>query len=157
VLDKIRGNKSGWVEQAGRELGLIKTKAVEPPKNREATKLEVERARLVKKLAQAIKQQDAGATESIKKELTEITQQITDAKAKPTEATADEKSADQPMPDDKLAAVIKSTYLRTLSRMPSDDELARSVAYVQTSSDKLQGLGDVVWALINTKEFIVNH
>lgn len=161
VLDKIRDTKSGWVGQAGRELGLIKEKRDDgKQRNNVLAKLEAEKARGEKRLAFFKKEKDEKGLELQEKKLAEIKDEIAAEKAKVAKAEADEKASepkDEPMPTDKLAAVVKSTYLRTLTRLPSDDELSRSMAYVQSSEDKLQGLGDLVWALINTKEFIVNH
>lgn len=56
-------------------------------------------------------------------------------------------------PDD----VIKAAYLRTLSRLPTDDEVETSKKYLTQSETPLSGARDLLWALINTKEFIVNH
>ena len=55
------------------------------------------------------------------------------------------------------AAVVKQAFLRTLSRFPSDQELARCRKEIQQASDTTAGVRDVLWALLNTKEFIVNH
>jgi hypothetical protein len=55
------------------------------------------------------------------------------------------------------AELVRQAYLRSLSRYPTDDELSRSVQYIAESSDTITGLRGVLWALLNTKEFIVNH
>jgi hypothetical protein len=55
------------------------------------------------------------------------------------------------------AAVVKQAFLRTLSRYPSDQELARCRKEIEQASDTATGIRDVLWALLNTKEFIVNH
>lgn len=53
--------------------------------------------------------------------------------------------------------LIRQAYLRTVSRYPTDEELAVSREYIEQAPDTVSGLGDLLWALINTKEFIVNH
>jgi len=53
--------------------------------------------------------------------------------------------------------LVKQAYLRTLSRYPTDDELDRSVTYLESASEANTGMRDLMWALLNTKEFIVNH
>jgi hypothetical protein len=53
--------------------------------------------------------------------------------------------------------MIREAYLRTLSREPTDDERERAFAHIAEASDIKVGLRDVIWALVNTKEFIVNH
>lgn len=56
-----------------------------------------------------------------------------------------------------LASVVEDAYLRTLSRFPDEDELEISVGYIQDSEDKATGLESLMWALVNTKEFIITH
>lgn len=52
---------------------------------------------------------------------------------------------------------IEDAYLRTLSRTPDEHELEVARQFVADAGDRLDGLRGVVWALLNTKEFIVNH
>ena len=52
---------------------------------------------------------------------------------------------------------VKQAFLRTLSRYPDDRELSRTRGYIEGAEDTTQGLRDLLWALLNTKEFIVNH
>lgn len=53
--------------------------------------------------------------------------------------------------------VITEAYLRTLSRMPSAEEIARCESHILGDKDLIKGVAGVMWALVNTKEFIVNH
>jgi len=53
--------------------------------------------------------------------------------------------------------LVREMYLRTLSRFPTDSEMSRSREYVAAAKDQVTGVRDVLWALLNTKEFIVNH
>ncbi|MGC3969421.1 MAG: hypothetical protein QM775_19295 [Pirellulales bacterium] len=55
------------------------------------------------------------------------------------------------------ADLINEAYLRTFTRYPSKDELATAEEYVKTAETPAVGLRDLVWALLNTKEFVVNH
>ncbi|MFO0960070.1 MAG: DUF1549 and DUF1553 domain-containing protein [Isosphaeraceae bacterium] len=59
-------------------------------------------------------------------------------------------------PGEALDNAIRDAYLRTLSRMPSAEDLATSRAFLE-GSDPSKGLRDLMWALLNTKEFITNH
>jgi len=55
---------------------------------------------------------------------------------------------------------IEVLFLSTLSRFPSPDEQTRFAEYVRTGGprqDRRQALGDVLWALLNTAEFLLNH
>jgi hypothetical protein len=52
--------------------------------------------------------------------------------------------------------VIRGAYLRTLSRPPVEEEMQLARTYV-AERDPSKGLRDLMWALLNTKEFITNH
>ena len=55
------------------------------------------------------------------------------------------------------AAIIDELFLATLSRFPTDDERNRSLEYLRTKPSRKAAMTDVVWAMINTREFILNH
>jgi hypothetical protein len=44
-------------------------------------------------------------------------------------------------------------YLRTLSRQPTADELARALAYVDEVGNRKTAVEDMAWALLNSAEF----
>jgi hypothetical protein len=54
-------------------------------------------------------------------------------------------------------AIIREAYLRTVSRPPDHGELMRTRRYIAESPTPVDGLRDLLWALINSKEFILNH
>ncbi|MBC8353545.1 MAG: DUF1553 domain-containing protein [Planctomycetes bacterium] len=58
---------------------------------------------------------------------------------------------------DGTGDLVNAAYLRTLSRLPTDDELADCRQYIAESEDIVDGLRDMMWALLNTQEFIANH
>jgi hypothetical protein len=51
-------------------------------------------------------------------------------------------------------AVVVELYLRTFSREPAKDELATCLAYVKESGSRNDGFEDVLWALLNSAEFM---
>jgi len=54
-------------------------------------------------------------------------------------------------------ALVEDAYLRTLGRLPTDDERSTSLAHLASATDGRSGLRSLYWALVNTKEFILNH
>ena len=48
-------------------------------------------------------------------------------------------------------------YLTTLSRFPTDNELAVMKDYALSGDKDKQPMVDLVWALINTAEFLYRH
>lgn len=57
----------------------------------------------------------------------------------------------------ELATVVVEAYLRTVSRFPTAEEVDRSLKFIAEDDDRLNGVRGLMWALMNTKEFIVNH
>jgi len=53
--------------------------------------------------------------------------------------------------------VVAELFLATLSRFPDSVEKRAALEQVKARSDRGAGFVDVVWALINTREFILNH
>jgi hypothetical protein len=58
------------------------------------------------------------------------------------------------MTDEEL---VEEAFLATLSRLPKAEEKASSLAHLRAARTRLDGTTDLVWALINTREFILNH
>lgn len=53
--------------------------------------------------------------------------------------------------------LIVEAHLRTLSRRPTDEELQSANAHISECENVIEGMRDLLWALINTDEFITNH
>jgi hypothetical protein len=53
--------------------------------------------------------------------------------------------------------LIEQSYLRTLARYPTVDEGKRCQKHLSATSDRRAGMEDLLWALLNTKEFLMNH
>ncbi len=55
---------------------------------------------------------------------------------------------------------VETLFLATLSRPPRDEERQKFVAYIKqagTPDDRQRALGDILWALLNSGEFALNH
>jgi hypothetical protein len=53
--------------------------------------------------------------------------------------------------------LVQDAYLRTLSRYPDDEEAEISASFIQESKSPAEGVQSLLWALVNTKEFIITH
>jgi hypothetical protein len=53
--------------------------------------------------------------------------------------------------------IIEELFLATLSRYPEQAEKEAALAHVQHAPNRAAGLADTLWALINTREFILQH
>jgi hypothetical protein len=52
---------------------------------------------------------------------------------------------------------VEELYLAAYARLPTEAERGRTLAYLKKQKDLRQGLEDVVWALLNSREFLFNH
>jgi len=153
VLELIMSNRQGWVQQVADGLGL---KTAKTPR----TKRTAEEQRLARRL-QVIRKKVAAARAAKQTELVKkLSRQVKDVQAEmalAAEKRAVPKTSGEVVSNLDAGEIVRQAYLRTLTRYPSTEELARSRKYVEGADDTLQGIRDLLWALLNTKEFIVNH
>jgi hypothetical protein len=58
---------------------------------------------------------------------------------------------------DPLEERMRRLYLLAFAREPDGDELQIARDYVQSKESPREAFEDIVWALLNTKEFLFNH
>ena len=56
-----------------------------------------------------------------------------------------------------VSEVINKAWLRTVNRLPRAEEISRAKKHLASVPSTEEGVTDLLWALINTKEFILNH
>lgn len=56
-----------------------------------------------------------------------------------------------------LEKVVRQAYLRTLSRYPDQEEADIAISYINEAESPTRGIEGLMWALVNTKEFIISH
>ncbi len=59
------------------------------------------------------------------------------------------------IPDDRR--LIEELYLLTLTRPPEPPEVEQALAGLRTAKSRIDGFGELLWALFNRKEFLVNR
>ncbi|MGF1582122.1 MAG: DUF1553 domain-containing protein [Gemmataceae bacterium] len=57
----------------------------------------------------------------------------------------------------KDTEAITELYLATLSRPPSSSEINRAKFWITQAPNRREGLEDVLWALLNSREFVFTH
>ncbi|RYD60425.1 MAG: hypothetical protein EOP84_37000 [Verrucomicrobiaceae bacterium] len=70
-------------------------------------------------------------------------------------------------PDNRLTALaakdfdqkeaLRDLFWRSLTRAPSEAEMNHLLPLLQDTADRRAALEDIVWSLINSKEFILRH
>ncbi|MCE9604393.1 MAG: DUF1549 and DUF1553 domain-containing protein [Planctomycetia bacterium] len=160
MVAEAAGSASEPMKKIGRELatlraeqerlaGLLKETGDKKPTAEKRKKLEQEQAWNALRLAELRKARFAGEAGGKNKPGANggasgaVVTQATTKAATPTPKTD--------------AELIRQAYLRTFSREPSAAELANAATYVKESTDQAAGMRDLVWALMNAKEFVVNH
>jgi len=184
VLAMVGDPRTGWVAQMASEL-LPKTPQGRPakaqakssdaaPKPAATQAIKAARApqplrpeqkaRQIARLNERIRQlHNDGKTDLVKR----LTAQLEELKRRPAVAAADQRNraaaaaaaqiAPKQLTSDKKTLLVKTAYLRTLNRYPDDHEQTKALAYLNDSASVVSGLRDLLWALVNTEEFIVNH
>jgi Protein of unknown function (DUF1549)/Protein of unknown function (DUF1553) len=53
--------------------------------------------------------------------------------------------------------IMDELFLATLTRLPNEEEKAAFAEHIKDEKDRTSACVDVLWALINTREFVLNH
>lgn len=61
--------------------------------------------------------------------------------------------------DKKLSdqELVEELFLAALTRFPTDEERSSAMEHLKETKDRQEATTDLMWALINTREFILNH
>jgi hypothetical protein len=155
IYNQIDRNKGGWLNQVADELGLKQNrKAPSNTLQRQIAGIERQIERGTTQLAKAKQEGDKAAVKSANTRLDRYENLLKKLRAQVGGKT---KAVAQTANAEKLPEIVRQTYLRTLSREPKPEELASSLDYIKSNEDQMNGIRDLLWALVNTKEFIVNH
>jgi hypothetical protein len=162
MLAMISDPRVGWISEMATAIEAARPRVKPGPGKNEARQpapLKPEqKARQIAQLTERIRQlTEKGETQQVKA----LTARLEKVKRLPTQAG----SAGAPIPALKSSQLplakkqelVRTLYLRSLSRYPHEQESNRALAYLDNSESVLKGLRDLVWAVVNTEEFIVNH
>jgi hypothetical protein len=168
---KRLADKDGWVAQACRTLGVEGPSAEDSPKQAAAKRAaENLKRQLIQRLVQFNKIPEDRRDRSvarIKRDYHRIKskfkqygfvvpplQRLLDDPRSWTELESGEETVSAEISLDQL---VEEAYLRTLSRFPENDELEIAVDFIEQSETPADGVQSLLWALVNTKEFIISH
>ena len=54
-------------------------------------------------------------------------------------------------------ALIEHVWLRTVSRLPTKADRQRAIKHLAETPSVAEGIRDLLWAMMNSKEFLLNH
>ncbi|HQU41339.1 MAG TPA: DUF1553 domain-containing protein, partial [Pirellulales bacterium] len=137
-------------------------KQIDPATNRQRKSLESQQAKLTEAIAeqeQRLKEVQADGQpkqiKNVERDLGRLRRQA-EQLARSLEKEK-QRGAGIPDIDATPEALVREAYLRTLSRLPKDGEQQVAMRYLNESETPASGMKDLMWALLNTKEFIVNR
>ncbi|TWU00888.1 DUF1549 and DUF1553 domain-containing protein [Stieleria varia] len=169
-------DRDGWVAEACKDLGIagpkgmdVDPKQVARDRAADAMRRQVigrvrgftkaDEARQAKILPQLERDYQRMTNKMVGYEVPELQDLIADPDSWTEVKTANAASGSASKNADAttLNDVIKEAYLRTLSRYPDDEEISIATSYVNESEKPASGIEGLLWALVNTKEFIISH
>lgn len=74
-----------------------------------------------------------------------------------TQIASDEATASGGISRNQAVWIAEQAYLRTLSRLPSSEEQLVACNFLESGDEPVTAVEGLLWSLINTKEFILNH
>lgn len=165
-------SKNGWVAQACASLGEAGPgQASNPQKDQIARKAEQNRVQMIARVKRYLAlnpNRRAGQREKFEEsykamrkrfkqfgyETPSLSAILADPDAWQLVSTG---NANAKEASDSLESIVEDAYLRALSRTPDREELEIAMQYINDSDSVADGLSSVMWALVNTKEFIITH
>ncbi len=160
--------KGGWLDQIvkGAAPSLNEPKSeVESDAGKQKKKKQnrKEAAQQVAKLTQRLQKLEKQKPEDTE-QIAKIREHLTSAKERVARLTQESEPEPAPttaqppaLPEKEIPAIIRQAYLRTLSRNPDESEVQRAQHYFHDTGSLAIGARDLLWALLNTKEFLLNH
>jgi hypothetical protein len=148
LLDSAKRDGTGWIE----ELRRASSAETSPERLRaELAKFEAGKERVLRQRAEREKNRVLAEKDRQKfeREARELEERIVRTRA----ALADSERR-QPVDFDRA---IEEVFLRTVSRPPTAAEFDKAKQDVAAAKTPVDGVRDLLWAMLNTREFMVNH
>jgi chromosome segregation ATPase len=148
------GRKDGsWIAELRRQATPAKTKG-----GTDLAAVERQIATYRQRIAKTEKQagKDPKRAKGLEKQLARLNTSVEQWEKKLAVARKEQAAA---MASSRLdtAALAEEVFLRTVSRPPSRTELAMARKDIDSAENQIDGVRDLLWAMLNTKEFIINH
>lgn len=153
--EKDRQKYEGQIKAVEQQIERTKIELASATPEQLAAKLkslDANRERLLKqqgKLAEQSDRRDEKEAQRAESQRKDMEQRIERAKTELASA-----QTRQPLDFDR---VIEDVFYRTVSRPPTKDEFAKAREDVGTAANPVDGVRELLWAMLNTREFMVNH
>ena len=156
MLSKIEAsNRSGWMDEVRGQFA--------PSQDRNPEAIRAKLAKINEKAAAMLKkpekpaEADAEATERYAKQIRQYEERVAEVNVQRAALQKQLAEAEKPQRKLDLDSAISEVFLRTVSRPASADEIAQAKADIAAAKTPVEGIRDLLWAMLNTREFMVNH
>jgi hypothetical protein len=157
MLQRLEGgNRSGWMDEMRAQFA--------PPGDRSPDALRKNLAKIEEKSASFLKKpekpanaEDSEAVARFEEQVRQYKQRLDEVNARKDDLKKQLAEAEKPQQQLSMDDVISQIFFRTLSRPPSAAEVTQAKADVAAAKTPLDGVRDLLWAMLNTREFMVNH
>ena len=150
----------GWIAELDKTYNGVVSNRSSSKNNRQLKKLYQQRRKLTENAPKKPKSKNEKAMErfaSANKEHRKKLQKLNNSIRQSNGANRNSTPKTQPLTPERIDQLINETFLRTVSRFPSPLERAKAQTDVRNAKNKIHAIKDLLWALLNTKEFLVNH
>ena len=148
-------NRSGWMDEVRNQF------APSGDRNPEAIRARI--AKMNVKFAAMLKEPEKPASSDPEAEarhqeqMRQYENRVAEVNVQRADLEKQLAEAEKPRRKMDLDTVISEIFLRTVSRPASAEELAQAKADVAAAKTPVEGIRDLLWAMLNTREFMVNH
>ncbi len=173
-------NEYGWLSKNNKSQKEVPEEDVEERLAKAQSQYEKQTQKMSERLKEAEAKGDADMIADIKKRLAQMDDQLAKFKrrAEQQRSMAASKSANESqkaskdiqksvkanvttsqgaMSAEQARSITERAYLRSLSRLPNADEMGKAVNFLCAEQDPVVAVESLIWSIVNTKEFILNH
>lgn len=97
------------------------------------------------------------ATFARKNNLSEDMAKLMEMDVKAIQAASSVTGPKSAMNTDQATWIVENAYLRTLNRLPDESEKSTTITFLTGEANPISAVQSLMWSLVNTKEFILNH
>ncbi len=172
VLEWLSDSKTSWVAEVATKYGWPtngqrRSAISENPGKRGiqlASQLEQQLAKVDARVKQAVTNGDEKLASTMRQRREQIVRQqaklglgADSSSAQDAPANVAAVDVSPRMTDEQALWIAEQAYLRSLSRKPTASELSTALNYLRSEAMPTVAVENLLWGLVNTKEFIINH
>ncbi len=156
LLTKVEGsNRSGWMDEVRNQFTPVQDRSPEAIRGKIA-KMDAKFAEVVKEPKKP-EPGNAKADAGYQEQMRQYESRVAEVKVQRAELTKQLAEAEKPRRKLDLDTAIGEIFLRTVSRPATADEVAQAKTDIAAAKTPVDGIRDLLWAMLNTREFMVNH